>query len=134
MKPKIYKDEHAAQQELIEQLEMHNCWVRKLHGSMLQPGLPDLMVATPRSFLFVAENKFWRLSRKPSLTDFVGLLRNTQRITIVANLWARKVYAPIYAFTASSIVHMTDGTNIFETTIEQLATYTKELSCNPLAN
>lgn len=132
--PRIYKDEHDAEAELKDQLEMYNCWVRKLHGSLLQPGLPDFLIATPRSFFFAAENKFWRQVNKPTtIDDFTKLLRPQQRVTIVTNLWPRKVFAPIFAFTPSGVTHLTDGQNIYETTIEGLATYIKDLSCNPLS-
>lgn len=132
--PRIYKDEHDCQEALIALLEMHNCYVRKLHGSMLQPGLPDLLIGTPRGFLFTAENKFWRNLRNPVGDDFTNLLRGPQKVNIVAGMWRRKIYSPIYAFTAAGVVHMHDGVNTYETTIEGLAEYNKGLACNPHVN
>lgn len=81
------------------ELRKRHCYVRSLVGSMLQSGLPDMLVISSCGFQFCVENKRWTKKYAPTCkADFYDLLIGPQRNTIINHFHGVKAYCPIVAF------------------------------------
>jgi hypothetical protein len=106
------------QDRMIDALRERNVYVRALVGTMLQSGLPDLLIISPTGLTFHCENKVWEDRRPPSCRDdFVKLLKGPQRNVITNGFWARRAYCPMVAFNKALITDAWFYDNLRDTVV-----------------
>lgn len=77
--------EKKFEQQVKHSLEQLDCEVEKLHGSVLQAGLPDLIVVAPEGKVYLIEIKYGKVA---SVGDVMVMLRGRQRSLIP--LWGHR--------------------------------------------
>lgn len=126
-------DERTIQDDFVEILRSHGMWVRALVGSMMQPGLPDLMIVSRHGRIMLCENKVWRNVRPPTVaTQLHALLDGPQRGSIIGELWKRKSHTWVYAFEmrdgcSLDAGWLTDGTGLWYINFVDVSEYFAEM-------
>lgn len=127
------QDERSCQDDVVEIFRSHGLWVRSLVGSLLQPGLPDLLLVSRHGRIMLLENKVWRNVRPPTTAaQLAAQLDGPQRGSIIGELWKRESHTWVYSFEMRDGVCMdagwlTDGKGIWYITFSDAAEYFAEL-------